>query len=158
MIYDQITVRNIREALKSIGIAHSNFNLKDYITELVGDDILSPHSSVDTEMVTNNGDGSGDEDNRDNDEEETSNDVDPSNASDASEQSVEPTQAPTEFWLPQSLRRCLLPMHFRVSENEGSVLPEIDEVGFQREIQEEEELDSRDLMASKEFEAGLWGS
>ena len=144
--------------MKSIGISHSNFNLKDYITELVGernDDILSPHSSIDTEMVTNNGDGSGDEDNRDNDEEE------PSNASDASEQSVEPShasQAPTEFWLPQSLRRCLLPMHFRVSENEGSVLPEIDEIGCQREIQEEEELDSRDSMASKEFEAGLWGS
>jgi hypothetical protein len=40
----------------------------------------------------------------------------------------------------------------------GRALSEIDEIGSQREIKEEEELDNRDLSASKEFEAGLWGS
>ena len=36
-----------------------------------------------------------------------------------------------------------------VSENAGELLSEIDEIGFQREIKEEEELDSRDLLASR---------
>jgi len=149
--------------LKSIGIAHSDFKLKEYLAELVGErnDDVSSHPSIDTEMGTNNGDSSGDEDSRDDDEDETSNEetsVDPSNASDDSEQSVEPSQGATEFWLPQSLRPCLLPTHFRVSENGGGLLPEIDEIGFQREMKEEEELDTRDLLASKEFEVTLWGS
>ena len=104
-------------------------------------------------------DSRGDEDNQDIDEDETSKEetvVDPSNASDVSERSAEPSQALTEFWLSESLKRCLFPTHF-VSENAGELLSEIDEIGFQREIKEEEELDSRDLLASKEFEAGLWG-
>lgn len=143
-----------------MGTAHSS--LKNYFAELVEEDgngISSPDpSSIDTEMGSkddNNGDSTGD---RDEDEDETSNkDDDPGNASDASEQSVaKPSQARTELWLPQSLRRCLLPKHTRISDNEGDFLSEIDEIGLQRELKEEEELDARDLLASREYEAELW--
>lgn len=148
-----------------MGIVHSN--LKDYFTELVAkvnDLISSPDPSIDAEMETkddNNGDSSGDDDNQDDDHTETSNEdtvVDPSNASDTSEQLAEPPQALMECWLPESFRRRLLSKHTRVSGNDSGLLPEIDEIDLQRELEEEEELDARDLLASKNFEAGLWGS
>jgi hypothetical protein len=72
-------------------------------------------------MGTDDGDSRGDENSQDIDGDEISNEgtvVDPSNASGVSERLVEPSQALTEFWLPESLRRCLLPTHFRISENE----------------------------------------
>lgn len=136
-------------------IAHSN--LKEYFTELVAEvnsGISLSDSSIDTEMRTkdddNNGDITGDQNE---DENETSNEDNPSNPSDASEQH----SALTEFWLPQSLRRCLLPRYIRVSENEDDdILPQIDEIEIQRELKEEEELDARDLLASREYEAELW--
>ena len=142
-----------------MGIAHSN--LKGYFAELVEEGrngISSPDPfPIDTEMGSkddNNGDSTGDQDE---DEDETSNKDDPGNASDASEQSAtKPSQARTELWLPQSLRRCLLPKNTRVSDNEGDVLSEIDEIELQRELKEEEELDARDLLASRESEAELW--
>ena len=138
-----------------MGISHSN--IKDHFADLVedgGNGISSSDPSIDTEMGTNddnNGDGTGDQDE---DEDKTSNEDNPSNTSDASEQS---SQALTELWLPQSLRRCLLPKHTRVSENEDDdILPEIDEIEIQRELMEEEELDARDLLVSREYEAELW--
>jgi hypothetical protein len=46
-----------------------------------------------------------------------------------------------------------------VSENEDDdILPEIDEIELQRELKEEEELDARDLLTSREYEAELWAS
>jgi hypothetical protein len=55
------------------------------------------------------------------------------------------------------LRRFILPKCTRVaSENEGDILPEIDEIGLQRELKEEEDLNARDLLASREYEAELW--
>ena len=136
-------------------IAHSN--LKEYFTELVAEvnsGISLSDSSIDTEMRTkdddNNGDITGDQNE---DENQTSNEVNPSNLPDASEQH----SALTEFWLPQSLRRCLLPRYIRVSENEDDdILPQTDEIELQRELKEEEELDARDLLASREYEAELW--
>ena len=133
-----------------MGIVHSN--LKDYFSELVeeGSNVISsPDPSIDTEIGNkdgNNGDGTGDQDE---DDDETSNEDNPSNASDASEQS---SQALTDLWLPQSLRRCLLPKY----TEDDDILPEIDEIEIQRELKEEEELDARDLLASKEYEAELW--
>jgi hypothetical protein len=138
-----------------MGIAH--FNLKDYFAELVekgSNGISSPDPSIDTETGTkddNNADGTGDQDE---DEDETSSEDNPGNASNASEQS---SQVLTELWLPQSLRRCLLPKYTRICENEDDdILPEIDEIEIQRELKEEEELDTRDLLASREYEAELW--
>jgi hypothetical protein len=142
-----------------MGIAH--FNLKDYFAELVeegSNGISLPDPSIDAETGTkddNNGDGTGDQD-EDEDEDETSSEDNPSNAADASEQS---SQALTGLWLPQSLRRCLLPKYTRVSESEDDdILPEIDENEIQRELNEEEELDARDLLASKGYESELWVS
>ena len=129
-------------------IVHSN--LKDYFAELVeegGNGISSPDLSIDTEMGNKDGNNGGTGD-QEKDDDETSND--------ASEHS---SQALTESWLPQSLRRCLLPKYTPVSENEDhDILPEFDEIGNQRELKEEEELDARDLLASKEYETGLWVS
>ena len=136
-----------------MGIAHSN--VKDYFAELLAEgsnDISLPDPSIDAEMGTkdddDNSDNAGD---RNEDEDETSNGANPVNASDASEQAL------TELWLPQSLRRCLLPKYNGASENEDDdILPEIDEIEIQRELREEEELDVRDLLASREYEAELW--
>ena len=146
-----------------MGIAR--LNLKDYLAELVeegNDDVPSPNSSIDTDVGTKDGnddDSSGDHNNLYDDEDGISNEdtvVDSSSASDASKQSAEPSSHTlTEFGLPQY---CLLSKDLRVSENEGDLLPEINEIELQRELKEEEELDSRDLLASKEFEVGLWGS
>lgn len=120
-----------------MGIAHSG--LQDYFAELVeegNDDVSSPDSSIDTNM----GDNDDDDD-----------DVDDDN-----QQSTESSQALPEFWTPEVFERCLLPKHTRVCYNDGDLLPEIDEIGLQHELAEEEKLDAEDLLASKEFEAGLW--
>lgn len=121
-----------------MGIAHSN--LKNYSAELIEEGSVG----IDTEMGIrddNNGNGTDDQSKEDN----------PSNASHASSQPL------TKLWLPQSLRRCLLPKYNWVSENEDDdILPEIDEIEIQRELKEEEGLDARDLLASKEYEAELW--
>ena len=140
-----------------MGIAHSN--LKDYFAKLIeegSDGVSSLDPFIDTEMGTeddNNDDSTGDEDE---DEDETSNKDNLGNASDASEQPAKPSQVPTELWLPQSLRRCLLPKYNRVSKNEGDILPEIDEIELERELKEEEGLDALDLLTSREYEAELW--
>ena len=145
-----------------MGITHSN--VKACFTELVGkgkDGITSPDPSlIDTEMETDddNADRKGDDDNQEEEEHKMSDEdtfVDPSNASNPSERSAELSQALAEFWLPESFKRCLLPKH---TCNHADLLPEIDEIGLQRELAEEEELDARDLMLSKEFETGLWAS
>ena len=60
--------------------------------------------------------------------------------------------APTVF-------ETVLPKYTRVSENEDDnilILPEIDEIEIQPELEEKEELDARDLLASREYEAELW--
>ena len=132
-----------------MGIAHSN--LKDYFAKLVEED--SNGASIDTEMGTKDN-STGDQDE---DEDKISNEDDPGNDSDASELLAKPSQALTELWLPQTFRRCLLPNYAQVSENDDDdILPEIDEIEIQRELKEEEDLDARDLLASKEYEAGLW--
>ena len=141
-----------------MGLAH--FNLKDYFAKLLqegGNGISLPDPSVDTETGTKDDNKDDSTGNQDEDEDETSNEDNPSNASDASEQS---SQALTELWLPQSMRRCLLPKYTRVSESEDDdILPEIDdEIEIQRELKEEEELDARDLLSSKEYESELWVS
>jgi hypothetical protein len=59
--------------------------------------------------------------------------------------------APTVFEM-------VLPRYIRVSENEDGILPDINEIKLQRELKEEEELDARDLWASREYEAELWAS
>ena len=134
-------------------IAHAN--LKEYFVELVtegNNGISLSEPSIDREMGTKDNDNISDGTD-DQDEDETSNEDYPSKASDASEQQ----SALTEFWLPQSLRRCLLPRYIRVSEYEDDdILPEIDEIELQRELKEEQELDARDLLASREYEAELW--
>lgn len=136
-------------------IAHAN--LKEYFAELVtegNNGISLSEPSIDREMGTKDNDNIGDgTDDQDEEEDETSNEDYPSKTSDASEQQ----SALTEFWLPQSLRRCLLPRYIRVYENEDDdILPEIDEIELQRELKEEQELDARDLLASREYEAELW--
>lgn len=142
-----------------MGITHSN--LKDYFAKLVTDnnDISLSDPSIDTEMGVH-----GNDSNRNSaghqceDEDDASNEGNACKASDTSEeQSAKPSQAMTEMWLPQSLRRCLLPKYFRLSKNEDDdILPEIDLVELLRELKEEEELDVRDLLASREYEAELW--
>ena len=134
-------------------IAHAN--LKEYFVELVtegNNGISLSEPSIDREMGMKDNDNISDGTD-DQDEDETSNEDYLSKASDASEQQ----SALTEFWLPQSLRRCLLPRYIRVSEYEDDdILPEIDEIELQRELKEEQELDARDLLASREYEAELW--
>jgi len=133
-----------------MGIAH--LKTKDYFAEVVGG-CSDDTSSLDPSIV----EAKVDEDNQDSGECEIPNEDmvnDPSEASDASEQ---PSQAVTGFWLPESLRRCLLPKHIRVSGNNDDLLPEINETELGQELKEEEELDARDLLSSKDFEAGLWG-
>ncbi|KAF8804677.1 hypothetical protein BYT27DRAFT_7143352 [Phlegmacium glaucopus] len=173
--YDQeeITVENVRETLKSMGIAHSK---EDYFAELIGegnDDISSPDPSIGTKIKTKDDDNDGGRGGTDNQgsheceipkEDTVTNLSDAPDASeqstepsDASEQSAELSQALTEFWLPESFRRCLLPKHTRVSGDDDDILPEIKETELQRELKEDEELDARDLSASKDFETGLWG-
>lgn len=142
-----------------MGIAHPKS--KDYLAESVGegdDGISLPDRSNGMEMGSEddkNGDSRGKDIDQDNG---TSTVVDPSNASDTSEQSAEPLDALREFWLPESFSRCLLPKHIQVSGNDSDFLSDIDEIELGRQLEEEEELDARDLLASKEFEAGLWGS
>ena len=152
-----------------MGIAHSN--LKNCFAKLVhkgSNGISSPDSSstIDTEMGTKddkNGDGTGDQDEYKN--ETSMNEDNPiNNASYASEQqsASKPSSQSlrTKLWLPQSLRRCLLLKYTRaqLSENDDDdVLPEeIDEDEIQRELEEEERFDVRDLLASRVYEAGLW--
>jgi hypothetical protein len=144
-----------------MGIAHSN--LKAYFAEMVtegSNDISLPDPSIDTDMEIkgdddNNGDSEGDQYEE---EDEVSNEDNHCNTSDSTEpQSAKPSQALTELWHPQSLRRCILPKYIRVSENhDDDILPEIDEIELQRELKEEEELDDRDLLASRGYEAELW--
>ena len=146
-----------------MGIAHSN--LKDYFAELVTEDsnyTSMPDPSIGARVGTeddddNDGDSAGDQ-HEDAGEDEASNEDNSSNASDTSEQSAKPSQAPTELWLPQSSRWCLLPKKYMwVSENEDDdILPEIDEIELQRELKEEEGLDAGDLLASREYETELW--
>jgi len=139
---------------------------KDYLAELVGegdDGISLPDRSNGMEMGSeddNNGDSKGKDIDQDNGTFIGDTVVDPSNASDTSEQSAEALHALREFWVPESFSRCLLPKHIQVSGNDSDFLSDIDEIelGRQLEEEEEEELDARDLLASKEFEAGLWGS
>lgn len=143
-----------------MGIAHPKS--KDYLTKLVGEgDITLPDRSNGMEMGSeddNNSDGRGKDIDQDNGTSTGDTVVDPSNASDTSEQSAEPLRALREFWLPESFSRCLLPKHMQVSGNDSDFLSDIDEIELGRQLEEEEELDARDLLASKEFEAGLWGS
>lgn len=96
-----------------------------------------PDLPIDTEMGTKDDDKASSEDS-------------PCNASEHSSHSL------TELWLPQSLRRSLLPKFTPVSENDDDILPEIDELGLQCELEEEEDLDAQDLLASREYEAELW--
>jgi len=145
---NEITVENVKETLKSMGIAHLNSN--DCFVE-GSNGISLPDPPIDTEMGTkdddDNGDSAGDQGE---DEDKSSNEDNHMNASEQSSQSL------TELWLPQSLRRCLLPKYFRISGNDDDILPEIDEIGLQRELEEEEEMDARDLLTSREYEAELW--
>ena len=61
----------------------------------------------------------------------------------------------TELWLPVFQVETVLPKYIRVSKFEGDFLLTLN---CQRELKEEDELDARDLLVSRELEykAELW--
>ncbi|KAJ3516840.1 hypothetical protein NLJ89_g878 [Agrocybe chaxingu] len=64
----------------------------------------------------------------------------------------------SRFTLPESLLWCALPSHRDVLSADDIVLLEVDKAALSRELEEDGQLDKKDMAASKQYEDSLWAN